>query len=299
MTNEQATRLKANRPSKTAELVAATRALHTRESPDPVFRDELAYAMCGRFWKTVVSSRLLTQLVIRVGLKKVAPIVPIIYTRARFGEDCLDAAANQGLKQYVIIGAGYDTTALRRHDLADRLTIYELDHPATQNMKFKRMSDAGLRKPENTHYVSCDLSQESFLDVLDRSGFKAAERTMFSWFGVTFYLEQEVVRTTLKGIADNCAPGSSVLFDYLATRDAIPAEFLPLRQSCADFVARRGEPWVSDLDPATITDFLAPLGFSEFDNIAPSEIPKRYPESHSQLEIPQIFGLCHAKLPAG
>ena len=127
------------RASRTAELAAAVRALHVRRASSPVFDDRLAHAMCGPFWRSVVSSRLLSWLVVDGVLGRLGPIMPAVYVRARYGEDCLEAATKRGIDQYVIIGAGYETVASRREDLMARLTLYELDQPATQAMKRRRM----------------------------------------------------------------------------------------------------------------------------------------------------------------
>ena len=96
------------RPSKTAELAAAIRALHLRRASPPVFEDYLALAMCGPFWRTVVSSRVLSWLVVDGFLRRLSPITPVVYTRARYGEDRLEGAVRHGIEQYVIIGAGYE-----------------------------------------------------------------------------------------------------------------------------------------------------------------------------------------------
>ncbi|MDE2912557.1 MAG: class I SAM-dependent methyltransferase [Paracoccaceae bacterium] len=297
MAETKATRLKSDRPSKTAEMVAAVRALHTRRASPPLIRDEMALSMCGPFWRAVVTNRALNYVMLKFVLRKVVAIVPVIYTRARFGEDCLEAAVRDGLRQFVIIGAGYDTTAMRRRDLAERLTVFELDHPATQTLKFRRMADAGIAKPDNVRYVASDLTEESVFNALERSGFDARIPAMFSWFGVTYYLERDTVRGTLASIADNCAPGSSILFDYLASLDSVAPEFRALHQDCGDFVARRGEPWLSDFDPPALADFLTPIGFEVVENIEPDQVSDRYPADHQGLIYPPLMGLCRARLP--
>ena len=102
------------RPSRTAEIAAATRALHQRRAKPPLFDDPYALAMCGNFWRRVVSSEFLSHLVVDQLLATAAGIMPLVYTRARFGEDLLEAAIKEGLHQYVIVGAGYDTFSARR-----------------------------------------------------------------------------------------------------------------------------------------------------------------------------------------
>ena len=66
--------------------------------------------------------------------------------------------------------------------------------------------------------------------------------------------------------------GSSVMFDYLADPAWTPTASRALQKRCADFVARRGEPWISSFNPAEIADFLAGVGYSEIDNLEPDRI---------------------------
>src|SRR4051812_23428101 len=72
---------------------------------------------------------------------------PLILGRARYNEDLLDAAIGNRVTQYVLVGAGFDTFALRRPDLRDRVQVFEIDHPTTQDLKRKRMHEAGLALP--------------------------------------------------------------------------------------------------------------------------------------------------------
>ena len=287
------------RPSKTAELAAAIRALHLRRVSPPVFEDHLALAMCGSFWRGVASSRVLSWLVVDGLLRRLSPIMPAVYTRARFGEDRLEIAVRQGVGQYVIIGAGYETLAMRRADLMTRLVVYELDQAATQETKRRRMRKAGIPTPERLRYVAADLNTENLDDALDRAGFDAARPALFSWFGVTYYLGEDAIRQTLRSIAAKMAPGSSVMFDYLAAPESTPAAARGLRKRCADFVARRGEPWISSFSPTEIPDFLTRMGYSEIDNLEPNHIGPHYFSRHPDLVYPPLIGLCHAATSTG
>ncbi len=291
-----ASRLDSDIASKTAELAAVARAYHTLHESSQLFRDELAISMCGPVWRTILSSRILIWFVTRVLMRRVMPIVPIIYTRARFGEDCLEAALEDGVTQLVIVGAGYDTFAFRRPDLSEKLVVYELDHPATQEMKFRRMMAAGISKPANARYVKCDLAAETVLNALGRTDFDAAKPAVFSWFGVAYYLDEATVQRTLSDLANGSAAGSSVVFDYLAATDSVAPEFRKLRKNVTEFVARRGEPMLSDINPENVPDFLRKLGFSEIDNLEPGRVSERYPDDRLDLKFPPIFGLCRTGL---
>ncbi|MDE0112820.1 MAG: SAM-dependent methyltransferase [Albidovulum sp.] len=294
-----ATKPKRGRPSRTAELVAAARAEHLLRISEPVFEDNLAYEMCGPFWRTVLASKILTRLVIDGLLKNVKPIVPVILTRARFGEDRLESAVGDGLDQYVILGAGFDTFAMRRKDLMANLQVYELDQPATQELKLRRMQKRGMGKPSSVRYIQSDLNKESLHDALDRAGFDAARPAMFSWFGVTYYLGIDTVRATLENIATNMAPGSSILFDYLADPAWIPSNAKPLHERCAAFVAKRGEPWISSFNPPDVAGILSDLGFEEVDNLEPDKVSERYSLRNSEFDYPPIMGICYARTAAG
>ena len=282
------------RPSKTAELAAAIRALHLRRASPPLFEDPLAATMLGPLWSRIVPSRVLAWLVVDVLLRRLAPVGPAVVVRARYGEDHAQAAVGRGVDQYVIVGAGYETFAMRRDDLMARLTVYELDQPGTQEMKRRRMREAGIPEPEGVRYVAADLNAETLHAALDRAGFDATRPALFSWFGVTYYLGEAAIRETLGSIATRMAPGSSVMFDYLADSTTQSASARDLRKRCADFVARRGEPWISSFSPGQMNALLADTGYSEIESLVPDQIGPRYPTGQPGLEFPPFFGLCHA-----
>ena len=283
------------RPSKTAELVCASRALHRIRSASPVFNDDMALRMCSPFWRKVVSSKLLAWLVVDNVLGRIAKVIPVVFTRARFGEDLLvDAVENKGLQQYVILGAGYETLAMRREDLADRLTVYELDQPATQNEKRARMKTAGIPEPPNVRYIDADLNEEELHVALGKAGFDFSRPALFSWFGVTYYLEMDTVRQTLKLIASKMAPGSGVVFDYLCYPSYTPVGFKGLQESVGNAVANRGEPWLSAFNPNTMATFLQEFGYRNVVNVKPDEAGPRYFSEQKGLTYPAFFGLCHA-----
>ena len=89
------------------------------------------------------------------------------------------------------------------------------------------------------------------------------------------------------------------MFDYLADPAWTPAASRGLQKRCADFVARRGEPWISSFNPAEISDVLAGIGYSEIDNLEPDQIGSRYFSRHSDLVYPPFIGLCHAATSTG
>ncbi len=288
----QDSRRSAQRPSRTAEYAAAIRALHMRRDAPPVFADDLAWALCGPLWRTVTRSGILSAIVVDGILRRTAPIAPAVIARARYGEDRAALAVRQGIRQYVIIGAGYETFAMRRDDLTDGLAVYELDLPATQSEKRRRMAAAGIAEPPGVRYVAADLEREDVLSTLQRTDFDRSKPALCSWFGVTYYVSRPGIETALRNVVTGLAPGSSIMFDYLA--DPVAPEWTVLKRRCAAFVSRRGEPWISAFDPQTLPGELESLGFAETHHLKPEEVGPRLFDGRADIVYPAMFGLCHA-----
>ena len=206
---------------------------------------------------------------------------PITLPRSRYAEDSLEESIPQGVRQYVILGAGFDTFAYRRPDLADRLQIFELDHPATQAIKFERVAAAGWTHPANLHFVPVDFTRESLEDTLGRSRYQADKLSFFSWLGVSFYLTREVVLDTLQSIASIATPGSTVVFDYLHT-DAYDPEKAGKRMQQMQWMATQlGEPMQSGFDPLALAADLDAHGLRLQENLDPAAIEARYFQGRS------------------
>lgn len=145
----------------------------------------------------------------------------MVLIRARFAEDELLAAVERGTAQYVILGAGLDTFAYRCPDLADRLTIFEVDHPATQTRKRARLDEAGIAEPAHVRYVPIDFNEQSLAECLAAAGLRRDAPAFFSWLGVIYYLQLEPIRETLRFIADHGSRGQ-VVFDFGIADSALP-----------------------------------------------------------------------------
>ncbi len=283
------------KPSKTAALVAAARAYHLKCARPPIFVDQFAIALCGKFWHAVVSNRLLAWFMVDILLRTLKPLIMAPIVRARFCEDRVEQSTAEGIQQYVIIGAGYDSFAMRRTDLANKLTVFELDQTATQQEKRLRMKESGIPEPENVRFISADLNKEDMFEVLVQSEFDVSKPTIFSWFGVTYYLPLNTVKETLLKVAENAAPGSELLFDYLTKLSCTPEKWQKNQTKLADYVADKGEPLITGLDPDQIEPFVRECGFVEVENPQIGEIEKRYfSDRADNLIFPPMFRLCRA-----
>ncbi len=193
----------------------------------------------------------------------------VVLARARFTEERLADAMRDGTAQYVIIGAGLDTFALRRSDLRGRLRVIEIDHPATQAFKRGRIRDAGLELPPNLHFAPADLEKESLAEVLPRTPYDPSRTAFFSWLGVTMYLTDEAIRATLRSLRRTAVPGSQLVFDYLDRAVFDPGNPSPARARLFEIVRRVGEPMIFGFDPSALDAELAEEGFRLLEDLGP------------------------------
>jgi len=269
------------RASRTAIATAYFRAHHDRYANPKIFEDSLAGALLHaddvapleRFLLAgvakqnpeLVASGADRETLIGLALRGLV----VVLTRARFTEERLAEAMRGGTDQYVIIGAGLDTFALRRPDLRERLRIIEIDHPATQAFKRGRIRDAGLAPPPNLHFAPADLETESLAEVLSRAPYDRSRPAFFSWLGVTMYLTDAAIRATLGSLRSASVAGSQLVFDYLDRAVFDLANPSPARARLFEIVRRVGEPMIFGFDPPTLEAELAEEGFHLLEDLGP------------------------------
>ena len=206
---------------------------------------------------------------------------PLTLARSRYTEDSLEQAIHEGVRQYIILGAGLDTFAYRRPDLSDRLQVLELDHPTTQAIKLDRVTAAGWDHPSNLHFVPVDFTKESLSDALERSPYDPTQLSFFSWLGVSFYLTREVVFDTLQSLASGAARGSTIVFDYLDADAFIPEKVSKRVQQMQWMAAQLGEPMKAGFDPLALSADLDRIGLRLEENLDPATIEARYFQGRS------------------
>src|SRR5262245_35967097 len=216
------------RASATALGSALMRAVHTRLDRPPLIEDSWGDRLVLESERQVVAKLILPGLdpttraqietLDSVAVMDAALRAHVGYgwaiVRTRYAEDALEAAVARGIRQYVILGAGFDSFALRQPAFARAVAIFELDHPTTQNLKRRRLRDCGVPVPRNLHFVPADLGREQPGTALARSPFRLTDPASFSWLGVTQYLTREANIATLRGIADCSVPGTELVFTY-------------------------------------------------------------------------------------
>jgi methyltransferase (TIGR00027 family) len=198
-----------------------------------------------------------------------------IAVRSRYAEDQLAAAAERGVRQYVVLGAGLDTFAYRNPYQSAGLHVFEVDHPATQEWKRAQLHNAGIAIPVEMTFAAVDFERQSLGDGLLTAGFEKQQPAFFSWLGVTPYLSRSAFDATIQFIA-SMPSGSGVVFDFAVERSLLsPVQQLAL-DALAARVARAGEPFRLFFDPAALTSELVRMGFENIADLNGDQINARY-----------------------
>ena len=276
-------------PSRTALATSLMRALHSRTDPSPLLDDPWGDRLVPESEREKMSQRILARMDTDArarGLRAPDSILdeflltnaafPAVVIRSRYAEDALRAATIRGIGQYVLIGAGFDSFALRRPAFSDALEIFEIDHPATQTMKIQRIRECGTSLPQSVHFIAADLAKEDLVTALTRSSFRRDEAAFFSLLGVTVYLTREANLATLRAIATCGSPGSKLVFTYVDQIEFAPGGSRSPENTDAQAVAMMGEPYVSGFDPNEIANDLTRVGLELVEDLDGKTMSVRY-----------------------
>lgn len=287
-------------PDPTAVLVAVWRAMHLRLDPPPhVFRDDLGLRMAdcteGRSTLGIAASvpprdgTPWTDAPLLSG-PLAAPFRPLMVGRARCNEELLARLVDtDGLDQYVILGAGLDSFALREVDRLRRLTVYEIDRPGPQAWKQRRLAELGVAVPPGLRFVPVDFEGgEAWTTCLTEAGFDRNRPAFLSAVGLTQYIDEEATRAIF-GEAAALAPGTALFCGFIVPEDLVD----PAERDCTarikEVVAGRGCPFVSEYSPEHIAGLAQRAGLDDVRLFSPGELTARYFAGRPDgLRIPSV-----------
>ncbi len=167
-----------------------------------------------------------------------------------------------------------ETLGLRNPHAASGLCVFEVDHPATQAWKRRRLSEAGFAMPPSLTFVPVDFERESLAKRLEREGFDASAPAFFFWLGVVPYLTRDSVMATLGFIAQ--VPGGEVVFDYSEPLDAYPPDRRGGVEALIARTAAAGEPMIYFPPSAELVEELRAFGFEEVEDLDLGAISSRF-----------------------
>lgn len=273
--------MKPDRPSQTAEMVCAWRALETLlPEGEQILSDPFARSFLGSARGAILDvadklpKRALMALFRRMD-RVVQGVMTFVLARHRAMDDLLKV--QDGLEQVVLLGAGYDTRSARLADALEGAVVYEVDHPATaarkQSLKQAAFGDLPQAK---TVSVTVDFARESIADRLNEAGFEAGKRTFWIWEGVTMYLEEEAVRETLQMIARLSAPGALVTFDAWCPPDRGIRRIAHRDIPSLAFGLLFNEPMAWGPPPGKLDAFVREQGLALIESVSANDLVARY-----------------------
>jgi methyltransferase (TIGR00027 family) len=256
-------------PSRTAFRVALRRAAHQILDSPKVLDDPLALRIIGDAAGEIQTDPTSHQTRFAKSFRA------FMVARSRYAEDQLSGSLARGVTQYLILGAGLDTSAYRGVALRSGLRVIEVDHPNTQQWKIKCLRAAGIPVPNSVKFVSVDFERQNLAAELLAAGFRSDQATFVSWLGVVPYLTKEAAAQTF-GFLGKFPEGSGVVFDYSVPRTSLGLIERLALDALTRRVARAGEPFRLFFTPEELSEFLKGLGFRRVEQLAAGEINSRY-----------------------
>ncbi|OBK09906.1 SAM-dependent methyltransferase [Mycobacterium asiaticum] len=192
--------------------------------------------------------------------------------RKRFIGDKLAEAADQ-IDAVVILGAGLDTRAYQLNRRIRR-PVFEVDLPVNVARKAKTVRRVLGELPLSVRLVALNFEQDDLLTALAEHGYRTDYRVFLIWEGVTQYLTEDAVRTTLDGLRPT-APGSHMVFSYVR-RDFIDGTNLYGSRTLYRSVRKRQQLWHFGIQPEEIASFLEEYGWRLIEQVGPDDLVARY-----------------------
>jgi methyltransferase (TIGR00027 family) len=255
-------------PDNTAVGVALWRALHVELDPPPhVLEDVVGLKLVAPEdgWRNRPDMSPFTR-----------PFRASIVARARFIEDLVAQQASRGVGQYVILGAGLDTFAQRRPEVASRLLVFEVDRPGAQAWKRQRLVELGFGVPSFLRLVPVDFEVgDTWWERLAASGFDSGQPAVVASTGVSMYLTVDAIAATLRQVAA-LAPGSTLAMSFMLPIEMADPEIRPGIERAVEGARASGTPFLSFFTPTEMLALAREAGFRDVQHVSAADLSERY-----------------------
>ncbi|GLV55638.1 S-adenosyl-L-methionine-dependent methyltransferase [Dictyobacter sp. S3.2.2.5] len=192
-------------------------------------------------------------------IKQTDAVMPGLYgvqvCRTRYIDEAVEQALTQGIEQVVMLGAGLDTRPYRLAGM-ERVRVFEVDLPAVQEPKKKRLHKHFGQLPANVTFVPIDFDKQSLDAALGSTTFDLLQPALFVWEGVTQYLTEEAIHQTLTFVGKS-APGGILVFTYVLRSLIERRSNVPGAQKLLERLDKGGSPWLFGLEPSDVASYLS------------------------------------------
>jgi len=210
--------------------------------------------------------------------RKITPkgMYEYVIARTKYIDAVFRQVLSRQFNQILILGAGFDTRALRFHHEAGATRMFELDVPITQNAKINQYRKRGLTIPPNLTFISIDFDKELLSTKLKEAGFAAGVRSLFILEGLLMYLQPESVDDLFRAIHEFSGAGSEVVFDSVYTSVLRHENLFFGEEDVVKTVSKAGEKWQFGIEKNGIEDYLKRRGFALIESLDADVLEQRY-----------------------
>ncbi len=263
-------------PDNTALRTALWRALHVLTDDKPyIIEDKVGYDLIKpeKDWQE------------RPDMKYTKRLRASIVARARFVEDIAKDQIENGVTQYILLGAGLDSFAQRNAEITSQVDIYEIDQPDTLAWKEEKLIENGYKFPDNLHFVPVDFETSSWWTELLNKGFDIDKKAIVSCTGVTLYLTKEAIMDTLKKMT-SLASGSTIAIAFYLPLEQLDEEDKAMQEIAIKGAAASGTPFVSFFSIDEIVKLAEEIGLKEIQAISTIGMTEKYFKNRADNFIP-------------
>ena len=275
-------------PSKTSILTAALRAIGARV-PDPELRnpDYLAIRFLGQKERAVLTNFPVDALDLgfQPAIQRLSQedriSVTTMFIRTKFIDSTLDEALRNKTSQVVILGAGFDSRGYRFVDRLQNVRFLEVDYGPTQEYKKQRVKEVVGMLPKSVRYVPLDFTKDDLLTQLRKGGYSERGKSLFIWEGVTQYVPEASIKSTLAFVRDHSAADSQIVFDYSLSSDS------RINNPHTRFAAW-GEPWIFGFPGGSAGEYVQQNGLSVVSDISMGDLEDQYTRDRGHSALPLL-----------
>jgi methyltransferase (TIGR00027 family) len=259
----------------TAEGAALGRALHARHASDPVLDDRwAAHLLSPEHREQVLASEDERAMQMIEGFDA-SPIFAVNVGCLRYAEDEVERCIASGISQYLVLGAGLDSFALRRADLRHAVTVFEVDHPDMQALKRRRIEEATEEPAMLPGFIAVDFECDKLSEKITASDFDTSRKSVVSWLNTIHYLTEDATASTLAELASILVPGSRLVLNYSVDVE-LTAEQLAFIHQLLEVTTATGEPFMSRWRPTEFESLLDAQGFDIVEHATETDLTRRY-----------------------
>ena len=258
---------------------ATVRAVESyRDEETRLYEDRIGVALLPPLWQAFV--RPMRWSVVRRPLleyreRQFPGVIGNLVCRTRFIDDVLERELRDGVEQVVVLGAGFDTRAYRVPGI-DGADVFEVDHPDVQEVKEERVRSVFGSVPPHVTFVPIDFDTQELMAEMDRTAYDRGKRTLFIWEGVTQYITEAAVDSTLRGVSTGAGEGSNIVFTYIKRDIVEGTDRTAVDETVMGMAEDQGSPWITGLDPDRLDAYLDERGLALLEDVGAAAYRDRY-----------------------